>query len=191
MLTHLIFFLCLSDNILGLQMEMNLLLHSWAIATCHGIFSSVLFLESRGRAEGKEELRELMVASQSSPSMSDSNHLMPLEAEQSVVIFLLFILPLQPGKIKKVKLQLWRAFLPSFFVLLSSYLTVLLSCSGTVTLYSIQGVSGNPKWQKIIQRKKSPKRQLKEVVKPTEKQQKGSNGVGLIAVVVCVLWKYQ
>lgn len=121
------------------------LLPSWAIATCCGIFSSVLHLESRGRAEGKEELRELMVASQSSPSMSDSNHFMSLEVEQSVVIFLLFILPLQPDKIRKVKLQLWRASLPSFFVLLSSYLTVLLSCSGTVTLYSIQGVSGNPK----------------------------------------------
>jgi len=63
-------------------MEMkNLLLHSWAIATTCGIFSSVLCLESRGRGEGKKELRELMVASQSTPSMSDSNHLKSLEAQ--------------------------------------------------------------------------------------------------------------
>lgn len=33
---------------------------------------------------------------------------------------------------------------------------------------------------------------MKEVVKPTEKQQqKGSNGAELVALVVCVLWKYQ
>lgn len=43
----------------------------------------------------KDELRELMVASQSIPSMSDSNLLMSLEVEQFVVIFLLFILTLQ------------------------------------------------------------------------------------------------
>lgn len=32
---------------------------------------------------------------------------------------------------------------------------------------------------------------MKELVKPTEKQQKGSNGGELVEVVVCVLWKYQ
>lgn len=84
----------------------DLLLYSWAIATRCGILSSVLPLESGGKTEGKGEFRELMVASQSSPSMSDSNHLISLEVEQSVAIFLLFILPLQPGKMKKVKLQL-------------------------------------------------------------------------------------
>lgn len=84
----------------------NLLLYSWAIATCCGILSSVFRLESRGKTEEKEELRELMVASQSTLSMSDSNHLISLEVEQSVAIFLLFILALQPGKMKKVKLQL-------------------------------------------------------------------------------------
>lgn len=86
-----------------------------------------------------------MVVSPSSPSMSDSNHLMSLEVKQSVVIFLLFILPLDADKIKEEKLKLWRASLPSFFVLLSFYVTVvlLLDCTGTVTLYGIQGVSSN------------------------------------------------
>lgn len=150
-LTRLIFFFCLSDKIPGLQMKTNLLLHSCATATCCGIFSLVLCLRSRGRAEGKEELRELMVASQSSPSVSDANLLVPLETEQSVVIFLLFLLPLQPGKTKReVKEGLWRASLPSSFMLLSFYLTVVLSCSGTATFYSIQGVPGNLKWHKIM-----------------------------------------
>lgn len=60
-----------------------------------------------------------MVASQIIPSVSDSNHLMSLEAEQSVAIFLLFILPLKSCKIKKetMRLQLQKALLPSFSVL--------------------------------------------------------------------------
>lgn len=101
------------------------------------------FLQMEG--SGKRRIEELMVVSPSSPSMSDSNHLMSLEVKQSVVIFLLFILPLEADKIKEEKLKLWRASLPSFFVLLSFYVTVvlLLDCTGTVTLYGIQGVSSN------------------------------------------------
>lgn len=84
-----------------------------------GIFlfqPSVLSPEGR---QGEKDVRELMVASQIFPSVSDSNHLMSLEAEQSVAIFLLFILPLKSCKIKKetMRLQLQKALLPSFSVL--------------------------------------------------------------------------
>lgn len=75
------------------------LLNSWATAT-----SVVSFFFSPVGRQGEKDLRELMVASQIIPSVSDSNHLMSLEAEQSVAIFLLFILPLKSYKIKKERL---------------------------------------------------------------------------------------
>lgn len=125
MLTHLMFFLFMSDDIPGLQIEVK----NWL---CHTLGDS--FLQTEGR--GKRRIEELMVVSLSSSSISDSNCSMSLEVKQSVVIFLLFILPLQADKIKEVKLKLWRASLPSFFVLLSFCVTVvlLLDCLGTVTL---------------------------------------------------------
>lgn len=84
------------------------------------------FLQMEG--SGKGRIEEFMVVSPSSPSMSGSNHLMSLEVKQSVVIFLLFILPLQADKIKEVKLKLWRASLPSFFFCAS---VILLDCSSS------------------------------------------------------------
>lgn len=162
MLTHLMFFLFMSDDIPGLQIEMK----DWL---CHALGDS--FLQTEGR--GKRRIDELMVVSPSSSSMSDSNCSMSLEVKQSVVIFLLFILPLQADKIKEVKLKLWRASLPSFFcasVILcdcSSYYWLLRNChlvkhSGGLQQFSDKKI--------ILWGKKSHKREMKEVVKLTLKK---------------------
>lgn len=107
---------------------------------CSWLFFVCLFFQPRGKARRKKDLREFMVA-----SVSDSNHLMSLEAEQSVTVLLLFILPLQSCKIK------WdyssgRLFFPPFLSL-STHPILLHSCWGDVTLYSIHGVFDNPKQQ--------------------------------------------
>lgn len=128
-------------------MEMkNLLLHSWVTATYllwHLFFSPVLGVQREGRGKGRIERIDGGFS-----KFPINVRFKPFGVIRSRTVschfFLLFVLSLQPGKIKKIKLQLWRASLLSFFVLLSSYLAVL-SCPGTVTLYSIQRVSGNPK----------------------------------------------
>lgn len=95
-------FLCMSDYISGLQRE-----EEFAVP-----YLGDSFLQMEG--SGKGRIGELMVVSPSSLSMSDPNHLMSLEVKQYVVIFLLFILPLQANKTKEVKLKLWRASLTPF-----------------------------------------------------------------------------
>lgn len=152
--------------------------------TCCYIFSSVLCSESRGKAKRKVELRELMVASQSIPSMSDSNLLMSLEVEQFVVIFLLFLLPLQSCKIK------WNyksggLFPPFFFV---AFHPTWLFCFTAEELSPCTASTGSLAIQAKKKWKKLSKKQMKSG-KPIGKK-KGSNKVGIVAVV-CVLWKYQ